>query len=166
MNVLNAGCVNIVEDSLAHRTAFQDGRNPLFFRYEDDSLRECFKLVIAARVADACPDAELGLGLRDEQSFLFGAFHNIVAPRSRLNASSRLSRRRRHSVKALTPLRREQKGAGFDRHQSANPLIALCGKMDSEVPDRAVRAIDPARPGDRPAAPGLFQNRDFILEWK
>jgi hypothetical protein len=83
LNGLNAGCVNIIEDSLAHRAAFQDRKNALFFRYEDDSLRECLDLV-CSRPEEAYPIAEAGLAVRDEQPFRFGGFHNIVIPRSRL----------------------------------------------------------------------------------
>jgi hypothetical protein len=91
LNGLNAGCVNIIEDSLAHRRAFQNRKNALFFRYEDDSLRECLELV-CSRPAEAYPIAEAGLGLRDEQPFRFGGFHNIIDPRSQLNANLLLPR--------------------------------------------------------------------------
>src|SRR5262249_43501524 len=40
MNGWNAGCVNIVEDNLVHRSMLQHGSNALLFRYDDDSLRE------------------------------------------------------------------------------------------------------------------------------
>jgi hypothetical protein len=88
---LYACCVIVVEDSLGHRRAVEKDKNALFFRYEDDSLRECIELV-CARPADAYPLAEAGLSLRDEQSFRFGAFHNILDPRSQLDANSLLSR--------------------------------------------------------------------------
>jgi hypothetical protein len=45
MNGLNAGCVNLIEDNLAHRGVFQHGKNALLFRYEDDSLQECLDIV-------------------------------------------------------------------------------------------------------------------------
>ena len=45
LNGLNAGCVNIIEDSFANRRVFEHGRNALFFSYDDDSLRECLSLV-------------------------------------------------------------------------------------------------------------------------
>jgi hypothetical protein len=86
LNGMNAGCVNIVEDSLAHRRAFQNGKNALFFRYEDDSLRECLELV-CFRPGEAYQIAEAGLALRDTQPFRFGGFHNIIDPKSQLNAN-------------------------------------------------------------------------------
>ena len=83
LNGLNAGCVNIVEDSLAHREAFQDRKNALFFKYEDDSLRECLDLV-CSRPEQAYAIAEAGIATRDGQPFRFGEFHNIINPKSRL----------------------------------------------------------------------------------
>ena len=83
LNGLNAGCVNIVEDSLAHREAFQNRKNALFFKYEDDSLRECLDLV-CSRPEQAYAIAEAGIATRDEQPFRFGGFHNIINPKSRL----------------------------------------------------------------------------------
>ena len=86
LNGLNAGCVNIVEDSLAHRRALQNNENALFFRYDDDSLRECLELV-CSKPEDAYGIADAGLGLRDEQPFRFGQFHNIIDPKSQLKAN-------------------------------------------------------------------------------
>ena len=45
LNGLNAGCVNIVEDNVAHRRLFRHGENAMLFRYGDGSLRECLDLV-------------------------------------------------------------------------------------------------------------------------
>ena len=72
LNGLNAGCVNIVEDSVAHRAWFEAGTNALFFRYDDDSLRECLERVCYAPngVYDI---AESGLQLRDVQPFRLAA---------------------------------------------------------------------------------------------
>jgi hypothetical protein len=77
LNGLNAGCVNIIEDSFANRRAFEHGRNALFFRYDDDSLRECLSSV--------CNDPErtihiaaAGFAMRDDPSFRFGNFQNII----------------------------------------------------------------------------------------
>jgi hypothetical protein len=86
LNGLNAGSVNIVEDSLAHRRVFQNGKSALFFRYEDDSLRECLELV-CSRPGEAYQISEAGLALRDTQPFRFGGFHNIIDPKSQLNAN-------------------------------------------------------------------------------
>jgi hypothetical protein len=77
LNGLNAGCVNIVEDSYANRRVFEHGRDALFFRYTDDSLRECLELV--------CSDLERGYDIaaagfarRDDAPFRFGNFQNII----------------------------------------------------------------------------------------
>jgi hypothetical protein len=76
-NGLNAGCVTIVEDNTIHRRLFEHGKNALFFRYDDDSLEQCFDLVCndpdrAYRVAQA------GFAMRDEPEIRFGNFHNIL----------------------------------------------------------------------------------------
>ena len=92
LNGLNAGCVNIVEDSLAHRRALQNSKNALFFRYEDDSLRECLAL-LCSKPEEAYRIAEAGLALRDEQPFRFGGFHNIIDPKSQLKANLLLAQR-------------------------------------------------------------------------
>src|SRR5215468_6609818 len=73
LNGLNAGCVNIVEDSIAHRAYFKAGANALFFRYGDDSLRECLALVCCKPRA-VYPIAENGFVLRDEYPFRFGGY--------------------------------------------------------------------------------------------
>jgi hypothetical protein len=69
--------VNIIEDSFANRRAFEHGRNALFFRYDDDSLRECLSSV--------CNDPErtfhiaaAGFAMRDDPPFRFGNFQNII----------------------------------------------------------------------------------------
>jgi hypothetical protein len=92
LNGLNAGCVNIIEDSLAHRRALQNSKNALFFRYEDDSLRECLEL-LCSKPEEAYRIAEAGLGLRDEQPFRFGGFHNIIDPNSQLEVNLLLAQR-------------------------------------------------------------------------
>jgi hypothetical protein len=83
LNGLNAGCVNIVEDSLAHRAYFKQGVNALFFRYDDDSLRECLDLV-CYRPRAVYPIAENGFALRDLQPFRFGGYHHLVRPRAQV----------------------------------------------------------------------------------
>jgi hypothetical protein len=80
LNGLNAGCVNIVEDSIAHRAYFKAGANALFFRYNDDSLRECLALVCRKPRA-IYPIAENGFLLRDEHPFRFGGYHKLVKAR-------------------------------------------------------------------------------------
>jgi hypothetical protein len=77
LNGLNAGCLNIVEDNLANRRVFQHDRNALFFRYDDDSLRECL-----TRVCDDLDGtfeiAEAGFKLRDDPQLRFGRFEKII----------------------------------------------------------------------------------------
>jgi hypothetical protein len=77
LNGLNAGCLNIVEDSFANRRVFQHERNALFFRYDDDSLRECL-----TRVCDdlegAFEIAEAAFALRDDPRLRFGGFEKII----------------------------------------------------------------------------------------
>ena len=77
LNGMNAGCANIVEDNAVHRRVFKDGVDALFFRYDDDSLRDCLDLV--------CNDPErayviaaAGSRLRDQQPFKFGDFAKII----------------------------------------------------------------------------------------
>jgi hypothetical protein len=77
LNGLNAGSLNIVEDSSANRRVFKHGRNALLFRYGDDSLRECLSFV--------CNDPEgafhmaaAGFAMRDEPPIRFGDFRNII----------------------------------------------------------------------------------------
>ena len=77
-NGLNAGCANIVEDNAVHRSLFTHGKDALFFRYEDDSLRRCIEFV--------CTDptgtyeiAKASYRMRDLQPFRFGGFDKIVA---------------------------------------------------------------------------------------
>jgi len=77
MNAINAGCVAILEDSLASRAIFKHGRNALLFRYDDDSIAECLDIVCnqperAYRIAQA------GVKLRDDPRLRFGLFHNIL----------------------------------------------------------------------------------------
>ena len=45
MNALNAGCVAILEDSVAAKRVFTHGRNALLFRYDNDSIEECLDIV-------------------------------------------------------------------------------------------------------------------------
>jgi hypothetical protein len=77
LNGLNAGCLNIVEDNFANRHAFEDGRNALFFRYDDDSLRQCLDLV-CNDLERAYAVAAEGFALRDNPPFRFGGFENIL----------------------------------------------------------------------------------------
>ena len=77
LNGMNAGCANILEDNAVHRRVFKHGVDALFFRYDDDSLRDCLDLV--------CNDPErayaiaaAGFRLRDRQPFKFGDFAKII----------------------------------------------------------------------------------------
>jgi hypothetical protein len=77
LNGFNAGCANIVEDNAVHRMLFENGRNALFFRYQDDSLRRCLELV-CTDPDRAYAIGQAGLEMRDRQPFRFGGFDNIV----------------------------------------------------------------------------------------
>jgi len=77
LNGLNAGCVNIIEDSFANRREFEHGRNALFFSYDDDSLRECLALVFNDPER-AFGIAAAGFAMRDDPPFRFGDFRNII----------------------------------------------------------------------------------------
>jgi hypothetical protein len=77
LNGLNAGCVNIVEDSYANRRVFEHGRDALFFRYDDDSLRECLELV-CSNLERSYDIAAAGFARRDDAPFRFGDFQNIL----------------------------------------------------------------------------------------
>jgi hypothetical protein len=77
MNAINAGCVAILEDSLASKNIFIHGKNALLFRYDDDSIEECLDIVCnqperSYRIARA------GMKLRDDPRLRFGEFHNIL----------------------------------------------------------------------------------------
>src|SRR5262249_42126789 len=78
LNGLNAGCLNIVEDSLANRAAFRHGVNALFFRYGDDSLRECVSLAHDA-IDRAFAIAAPGRASHDERPLIFGKSETIAA---------------------------------------------------------------------------------------
>jgi hypothetical protein len=77
MNALNAGCVNISENNLAHCGAFQHGKNALLFRYDDDSLHECLDIV-CNQPERAYSIAESGIALRDVVPFVNCSFHAIL----------------------------------------------------------------------------------------
>jgi hypothetical protein len=70
----------------------QNSKDALLFRYEDDSLRECLEL-LCSKPEEAYRIAEAGLGLRDEQPFRFGGFHNIIDPKSELEVNLLLAQR-------------------------------------------------------------------------
>lgn len=77
LNGLNAGCVNIVEDNYANRRVFEHGRDALFFRYNDDSLRECLEIV-CGNIERSFEIAAAGFVRRDDAPFRFGEFQNII----------------------------------------------------------------------------------------
>ena len=77
MNGLNAGCVNLIEDNLAHRGVFQHGKDALLFRYEDDSLEECLDIV-CNQPERACSIAAAGIALRDAVPFVNCSFHALL----------------------------------------------------------------------------------------
>ena len=77
-NGLNAGCVNIIENSAVNRSVLAHGQNALFFNYRDeDMLREQLDTV-CSNPRRAYELAEAGFALRDEAPFRFGGFHNIL----------------------------------------------------------------------------------------
>jgi hypothetical protein len=76
-NGLNAGCAIIVEDNLAHRSLFRHGENALFFRYDDDSLQECLRIV-CEDPGRSCALAQAGFALRDAPQIQFGEFPNLL----------------------------------------------------------------------------------------
>jgi hypothetical protein len=77
LNGLNAGCVNVVEDNYANRHVFEHGRDALFFRYDDDSLRECLEIV-CSDVERSYEIAAAGFARRDDAPFRFGNYQNII----------------------------------------------------------------------------------------
>jgi len=89
-NAVNAGCVAIVEDNLANREVFVHEKNALFFRYEDDSLRECLDIV-CDQPERAYAIAQGGMNVRDLSRFRFDQFGNILKVARRLIARRRLS---------------------------------------------------------------------------
>jgi hypothetical protein len=101
LNGLNAGSVNLVEDSAFHRTLFRHGENALLFRYHDNSLRECLDLV-CNEPERAYEIAAAGSMMRDDQPFRFGGFHNMVelaqADHKRKNVGLSSSLKTRHAA--------------------------------------------------------------------
>ncbi len=93
LNGLNAGCVNIVEDSIANRRVFADGTNALFFRYDSDSLRRCLERVCGepGRIYDI---AAGGFAMRDDPRLRFGNFGRIIDLARRQVPRLRSQRRR------------------------------------------------------------------------
>jgi hypothetical protein len=77
LNGLNAGCVNIIEDSYANRRVFEHGQDALFFRYSDDSLRNCLEIV-CNDVERSYEIAAAGFARRDDAPIRFGNFQNII----------------------------------------------------------------------------------------
>ena len=85
MNALNAGCVAIVEDNPAHRAILEHQKSALFFRYDDDSLRDCFEIV-CNEPERAYAIAREGMKVRNDPRVRFGEFDNIILlARDRLN---------------------------------------------------------------------------------
>jgi hypothetical protein len=76
-NGLNSGCVVIVEDTPTHRRLFTHGRNALLFRYNDDSLAECFD-VVCNQPERAFDIARAGFPLRRNKAIRVGGFENML----------------------------------------------------------------------------------------
>jgi hypothetical protein len=77
MNAVNAGCVPIIEDNLAHRQIFKHRYNALIFRYGDDSLKECLD-VVCNKPELASDIAKNAFTLRDDPRCGFGQFQNCL----------------------------------------------------------------------------------------
>jgi hypothetical protein len=77
LNGLNAGSVNIIEDSRIHREIFKHGENALLFRYDDDSLKEALALVCSSP-EKAFRIAEAGMALRDDPRLRFGRLNSLL----------------------------------------------------------------------------------------
>jgi len=77
INGLNAGCANILEDNVVHRRLFTHRRNALFFRYDDDSLRQCLD-VVCSKPWRAFRIGAAGFRMRKHEPFDFGGFDNII----------------------------------------------------------------------------------------
>jgi len=71
LNALNAGAVTVIEDNAVNRRFFTHGKNALLFRYDDDSLRQCFDLV-CSHPNRAYDIAQAGIALRDDPRLRFG----------------------------------------------------------------------------------------------
>jgi hypothetical protein len=86
MNAVNAGCVPIVEDNVASRNQFEPDRTALFFRYDDESLEECFEVVCGD--VDRCYRiAEAAFARRHSPNLQFGEFGNLLAVLRRQSAA-------------------------------------------------------------------------------
>ncbi|HEV8014437.1 MAG TPA: hypothetical protein VGP48_02830 [Stellaceae bacterium] len=77
MNALNGGCVAIAEANSAMCAVFTHKVDALLFRYDDDSLEECFDIV-CHQPARAYEIAQAGMKLRDDPRLRFGQFHNLL----------------------------------------------------------------------------------------
>jgi hypothetical protein len=76
-SAINAGCVAILEDNVAHQQLFRPGKNALLFRYDDDSLAQCFDLVCNDPVR-AYRIARAGMKLRDKRAIRYFGIGNII----------------------------------------------------------------------------------------
>jgi hypothetical protein len=77
MNAINAGCVPIVEDNIAHRRVFEHGKNALLFRYGDDSLDECLNIA-CNKPEIAWSIAQEAFARRDDPDVCNVKFRNII----------------------------------------------------------------------------------------
>ena len=76
-NAVNAGCVAVVEDNVAHRRVFKSDENALLFRYDDDSLERCLDLV-CHQPERAYDIARRGTPLRDDPTFRFNGCDELL----------------------------------------------------------------------------------------
>jgi len=76
-NAVNAGCVPVVEDNIAHRRVFKPDKSALVFRFDDDSLERCLDLV-CHQPGRAYDIARRSTVLRDDPTFRFSGCDDLL----------------------------------------------------------------------------------------
>jgi hypothetical protein len=77
LNSINAGALVILEDKEVNRKFFKHEESALFFRYDDDSLREALDFIFS-KPSRTYEIAEAGFALRDDPRLRFGGFNNFL----------------------------------------------------------------------------------------